>query len=158
MAKNNVFMKKDSDFIEESMRRFLSMWCEKMPETAQVKNTETHVLEGCKQLVLQLDNQFMVDEFTNIIASKLNLHILAIAKIDESTEEAMLYCTPCENCMYTIKISSKEHGVVDNIIVSFYHSLEMMYTSIKLQYLSLINKRWSFSVCQKPADILSVFY
>lgn len=159
MEKNKNRVRVDTSLIDESISIFKNLWDSKMNNIVKVKNQEEESLVDCKRLYLQLEKQYLVESLAKEIATKLNLNVLEIAKIDDGRiAEAVLYSNPTERGMYTVFISSMDYGIVDQVFVSFYYSIELMYTAIAIQYHATECKRWHFTVRQTPKDILSVFY
>ena len=60
--------------------------------------------------------------------------------------------------MYVIVVSSSCYGVVNNFDITFYNSVEMMYSRVKAEYDNMLPNIASIIKRQKLGEILSLFY
>lgn len=149
----------DSAIIENSVRHFLSLWCERMPENAQVKKTETLNFSDHKEVVLQLSNQFIVSELAATLKDELSLHVLYSARYDGGEAyRAVEYSTPNEDGMYMVFIASSQHGLADIVTVLFYDSVDGMYSHVREEHGRAACINAELLEMAKPSEVMSVFY
>lgn len=67
MESEKIIVNADNAAIEDAVKKFQSLWCEKMPETAHIKNAETLDFTDRKDVVLQLDKQFLITDFVQVL-------------------------------------------------------------------------------------------
>ena len=80
------------------------------------------------EVVFNMNDQQMLENFTSELAGKLHLHILYASREDSGkTYKVVAYPTPVEDGMFVIYLSSTNYGIVDAMTVLFFDSLEVMY-------------------------------
>lgn len=159
MENNIKEVAEESVAIENSVLKFLSLWCERMPENAQVKDTETMNFCNHKEVVMQLSKQFVVSELTATLKERLAIHVLYAARYDGGNAyKAVGYSTPNEDGMYVVYVVSSQHGLADTVTVFFYDSVDDMYSHVRDEHIRAAGMNAEFMEMAKPSEVMSVFY
>ncbi len=74
----------------------------------------------------QLDKQLMIEDITDKLFRRLHLRVLFLTKLNNGEYRSVLYSMPHQDEMYIIYILSKQHGIVNELDVAFYDSMETM--------------------------------
>lgn len=159
MEKEKSFVNADNAAIENAVNNFRSLWCEKMPETAQIKNTETLDFTDRKDVVLQLDKQFLITDFVQVLKEELGLHLLYTVKYEDGgAYKAVGYSTPSDAGMYVVVVTSSQRGLSDSLTVYFYDSVDCMYRHICVEMDKLKDVPAEIVQQERLSDVMATFY
>ena len=79
----------------------------------------------------------MIEDVVDVLAERGNVNVLfAISKDDGKKIKVIGYSMPYSDEMYVISIESLQYGVIDEIVVAFYDSIEEMFQDVRFYYLS----------------------
>ena len=78
-----------------------------------------------------------MEDFVETLASRVGTNILyAISLENEKRLKVIAYSMPYSNEMYVISIDSHQYGVIDEIVVAFYDSMDDMFQDLRHDYLA----------------------
>ena len=118
-----------NDFVEKLKKWFPNhIFPENMQLTAREKSVEVHI---------PLSAQDLIEDVVDVLAERGNVNVLfAISKDDGKKIKVIGYSMPYSDEMYVISIESLQYGVIDEIVVAFYDSIEEMFQDVRFYYLS----------------------
>ena len=81
--------------------------------------------------VFPLKKQQLIDEFVDRLSHRLHLRVLFFSHDDNKGDfRSVLYSMPYPEEMYFVHLESRQHGLLDNIKVVLYDSMEIMQKDI----------------------------
>lgn len=93
--------------------------------------------DKCAEVRIPLIGQEMAEEIVTTLATRINVNILYAVSTDNGRVVKVIgYSMPYSDEMYIISIESQQYGVIDEIIVAFYDSLEDMFQEVRHHYLA----------------------
>ena len=99
--------------------------------------SESAQRDKCAEVRIPLIGQEMAEEIVTILATRINVNILyAVSTENGRVVKVIGYSMPYSDEMYIISIESQQYGVIDEIIVAFYDSLEDMFQEVRHHYLA----------------------
>ena len=82
---------------------------------------------------IPLQRKFMILEFIEVLKRFITLHTLCACKSMDGTHyKVVAYSMPYYDKMYIIQLVSHEHGLIDEIHVTFYPSMEKMLEQLEI--------------------------
>lgn len=95
--------------------------------------------KGHTEVTFDLSRQYMIWDIKDILVNGTGMKILyASCTTDETSWKMIGFTQPCIEQLYMVFINSTEHGVVDNVTIDIYDSMEGMLESIRRIYFSII--------------------
>lgn len=83
-------------------------------------------------ITIPLTRQEMIDDLIDLLVSKLLLQVLYLySDKGGNNYQALAYSMPYQDEMYVVRIASEQCGIIDEIHVDFYASIETMFTHLK---------------------------
>ena len=83
-------------------------------------------------ITIPLTRQEMIDDLIDLLVSKLLLQVLYLYSDKTGTNfQALAYSMPYQDEMYVVRIASGQCGIIDEIQVDFYASIETMFTHLR---------------------------
>ena len=83
-------------------------------------------------ITIPLTRQEMIDDLIDLLVSKLLLQVLYLYSDKTGTNfQALVYSMPYQDEMYVVRIASGQCGIIDEIQVDFYASIETMFTHLR---------------------------
>ena len=96
--------------------------------------------DGWAEWLLSLIRQFMFDELRDILVEQANVKILYDISHDSLGREIMLFSTPDNDAMLIVCFSAQQIGLVNEITVTIYCSLDEMYRELASSLGTAANK------------------
>ncbi len=69
----------------------------------------------------------------------------------------VIYSLPYNGKMFVMNVSSTMFGIVDNFIVTFYRSLDIMFNNIRKEYFAIQKSDYIILEKEQPTDLFSHF-
>ena len=83
-------------------------------------------------VTIPLTHQEMIDDLIDLLVSKLLLQVLYLYSDKAGNNfHALAYSMPYQDEMYVVRIASHQCGIIDEIHVDFYASIETVFTFLK---------------------------
>lgn len=93
--------------------------------------------DKCAEVHIPLSNQAMMEDFVETLAGRVGTYILyAVSLENDKKLKVIAYSMPYSNEMYVISIESHQYGVIDEIVVAFYDSMDDMFQDLRHDYLA----------------------
>ena len=100
----------------------------KLPEYFSEQEISVIQHSSFSEIVVQLKEQNMLENFITSMEEKLHLHVLyATREEDGKVYKVVAYSTPVEDEMLVFYFSSTQYGLIDSRTVFIFESLETMY-------------------------------
>lgn len=121
-----------SETAQKNFNSFLDKVLEQMPSDFSLEEAILKPRKNCSEVNMPLLKQAWIEDFTEDIESKLNVNILfASVKPDGKEYKVVAYSMPYLDKMYIIQVKSIEFGIVNEMSVAFYDSMEKMFEDIR---------------------------
>lgn len=100
----------------------------KLPEYFSEQEINVIQHSSFSEIVVQLNEQNILENFITSMEEKLHLHILYATREEEGkVYKVVAYSTPVEDEMLVFYFSSTQYGLIDTMTVFIFESLEAMY-------------------------------
>lgn len=148
----NYFTKSVEEF-QDKIRSFL-------PTFMDGNHTQTTQRNKYLETVFPLLFQQLAEDMTDEFATKLDYHVLYARKSDDDKKyHIVLYSIPYEHEMVVIHMDSLQHGILEDIRVKFFDSMETMYNHVlQLWHDSLFMNDKLLEGIEQEADLMMDFY
>lgn len=106
---------------------------EYMPGFFNMDNLQVTLKNDSIQSVLTMKKQHLIEDFLQLLSSRKHVNIFFI---DESPDrqncEAVAYSIPYTSDMFIACLSSRQHGIIDEMELIIFNSLDNMFRRLKL--------------------------
>lgn len=114
--------------VKRSIILLYQQMIKKLPEYFSEQEISVIQHSSFSEIVVQLKEQNMLENFITSMEEKLHLHVLyATREEDGKVYKVVAYSTPVEDEMLIFYFSSTQYGLIDSMIVFIFESLETMY-------------------------------
>lgn len=97
-------------------------------ELFYTENLIFNVTENYGTVVIPMRRQYMIEEFTKELIKLFDVNILyTINRDNNRVWKTITYSKPVHKQMFIIGLISEMYGIVENIIVTFFNSIEKMF-------------------------------
>lgn len=149
----------ENEILKDSISDFLSEIREKSPEYFNSLGVKTVLHRGYAEVFVLLNKQVMMEHLVDELANVLGIHVLyAVRDNKGQTYKAVAYSVPVENKMYVIHLASQQYGVIENMTVNFYDSLEIMYKQVCKEFTNMPKFDMFILEKEKYSDVINSFY
>lgn len=130
MKKNNTYTVTET--AQQNFNAFTDKLSSLMPSTFNLEGAILTPRKVCSEVLIPLTRQGWMEDFVDDLANKLAVNILyATVSMDGKDYKVIAYSMPYMDEMYIMQIGSQQYGIVENISVAFYDSMEKMFDDIK---------------------------
>lgn len=117
--------------------------------TFLLENLTLTVEDSVGTVTIQLTRQHMADDLVTELTAQLDVNILYSCKShDGSRHRIMIYSMPYPEGMCVIYIDSWQHGVVEEIYVTFFDSMDVMFCWLQKSLENIMAKRRLLDIIQ----------
>ena len=114
--------------VKRSIILLYQQMIKKLPEYFSEQEISVIQHSSFSEIVVQLKEQNMLENFITSMEEKLHLHVLyATREEDGKVYKVVAYSTPVEDEMLVFYFSSTQYGLIDSMTVFILESLETMY-------------------------------
>ena len=108
--------------------------------------------------VYPMKEQHMIEDFTKTLTEILNVKILYMFKSGDGRNYKMVaYSMPYIDEMYVVGIESEQYGIVEEIAVTFYNTIEVMFQHLINCLESIQSRRENLIKLQTMTDLYRDF-
>ena len=127
-----------SESAQENFKDFLKRLEKNFEKTMfDASNLQLIPRDKCAEVRIPVLCQEMAEEIVTILATRLNINILyAISTENGRVVKVIGYSMPYSDEMYVVSVESQQYGVVDELVVAFYDSLEDMFQEVRHHYIA----------------------
>ncbi len=131
-----------------------------LPKFMEGNYTQTLTHQDCLETIFPLSFQQLAEDMTDELVTKMDFHVLYARKsYDDKIYHVVLYSIPYEYEMVVIHMDSLQHGILEEIRVKFFSSMEVMYNHVRqLWHDSLFMKDKLLEGVEQEAELLMDFY
>lgn len=116
----------------------------------QCDNLHMKITNDIGTVTVQMLHQYMADDFLKELTNFLDVNILyAYKEHDGSIYRIVAYAMPYHDEMYIVFVDSQQYGIVDEMHVAFFESLDVMFGWLRKGYDDVVAK-------QKQIDIIQI--
>ena len=117
--------------VKRSIILLYQQMIKKLPEYFSEQEINVIQHSSFSEIVVQLKEQNMLENFITSMEEKLHLHVLyATREEDGKVYKVVAYSTPVEDEMLVFYFSSTQYGLIDSMTVFIFESLETMYCNL----------------------------
>lgn len=114
--------------VKRSIILLYQQMIKKLPEYFSEQEISVIQHSSFSEIVVQLKEQNMLENFITSMEEKLHLHVLyATREEDGKVYKVVAYSTPVEDEMLVFYFSSTQYGLIDSMTVFIFENLETMY-------------------------------
>jgi hypothetical protein len=116
----------------------------------QCDNLHMKITNDIGTVTVPMLHQHMADDFLKELTNFLDVNILyAYKELDGSIYRIVAYTMPYHDEMYIVFVDSQQYGIVDEMHVAFFESLDVMFGWLRKGYDDVVAK-------QKQIDIIQI--
>lgn len=144
---------------KDSINIFLDDLLKKLSDSFTNQSIEVLAHDEYYEVRFVTKGQKMLENLIDDLEKKLGLHVFyAIRQNEGKNYRCVLYSKPVRKMMYIVYADSNDYGVTDEIVVSFYESIETMYLSLRHEYARLSKMSGDVLERQDIRDLIRNFY
>ena len=115
----------------------------------QCDNLHMKITNDIGTVTVPMLHQHMADDFLKELTNFLDVNILyAYKELDGSIYRIVAYTMPYHDEMYIVFVDSHQYGIVDEMHVAFFESLDVMFSWLRKGYDDLIAKEKHIDIIQ----------
>jgi hypothetical protein len=147
------------NYFTNSADMFVAKIDKTMPTFFSVDKMQKIERDSYIEVVIPLSFQQLAEDLTDEFAESLRFHVLYARKsYDDKIYHVVLYSIPYEHEMVVIHMDSLQHGILEEIRVKFFSSMEVMYNHVRqLWHDSLFMKDKLLEGVEQEAELLMDF-
>ncbi len=127
-----------SESAQENFKDFLERLDKWFPNRGfDTVNVNLIAREKCAEARIPIIGQLMIEPTVEVFADRGNVNVLyAISRENDKNIKVIAYSMPYSDEMYVISIESHQYGVIEEIAVAFYDSMDEMFQDLRHDYLA----------------------
>ncbi len=115
----------------------------------QCDNLHMKITNDIGTVTVPMLHQHMADDFLKELTNFLDVNILYAYKgLGDSSYRIVAYTMPYHDEMYIVFVDSHQYGIVDEMHVAFFESLDVMFSWLRKGYDDLIAKEKQIDIIQ----------
>lgn len=123
-----------SETAQQNFKKFSKLLENFFPQKFNLDETELKPRKDCSEVQINLLSQGWLEDLVEDLVKNINVNILyAIAQGSGKDYKVIAYSMPYEDEMYIIQMTSKQYGIIEEMSVAFYDSLDTMFDDVKYQ-------------------------
>ena len=150
----------NDNYLTISINEFQSKLDKSMPTFFSKENIQLIERNTFLEAVFPLSYQQLAEDLTDEFATNLRFHVLYARRThDDKIYHIVLYSIPYEHEMIVIHMDSLQHGIIEDIRVKFFESMEIMYNHVlQLWHDSLFMRDKLLEGVEQEAELMMSFY
>lgn len=140
-----------NEVIDNAIVKNFADFQEKLSYTGvfQCDNLQLKITNDIGTVTIPMHHQHMADDFLKELTRFLDVNILyAYRKLDGSDYRIVAYTMPYHDEMYIVFLNSQQYGIVEEMHVVFFESLEVMFSWLRKGYDDLLAKEKQIDIIQ----------
>ncbi|MBQ9362409.1 MAG: hypothetical protein IJT97_03200 [Bacteroidaceae bacterium] len=123
-----------------------------------VKGIRLDIIRDVGTAIVPLKEQHMMDDFLEKLIGVLNVNILYYIKsLDGNTCKMVAYSMPYHDEMYIVGMESEQYGIVEEVTVTFFESLDVMFLWLQKNLESVMDTKDQVIERQAMTDLYRNF-
>ena len=144
---------------KDSINIFLDDLLKKLSDSFSNQPIEILAHDEYYEVRFVTKEQKMLENLIDALVKKMGLHVFYVIRQNEGKNyRCVLYSKPVRKMMYIVYATSNNYGLTDEIVVSFYDSIETMYLSLRHEYSRLGKINGDVLEKQDIRDLIRNFY
>jgi len=109
-------------------------------------------------VVIPMIQQHMLNDFLDKLVELLKVNILYSCKTgDGRCWRAVTYSMPCHNEMYIVGMDSEMYGIVEEVTVTFFDTIDVMFAWLRDNLESMQSSKNIFLHKQETSELYRIF-
>ena len=131
------------DVIQRNYESFLGRAQQLSQGMINTKTASIMKLKNYGIATVFFQKQLKIDDVTDELENKFSVNILyALRNTNKKDFKVLAYSMPYDDQMYVIQLESYMYGIIRQMTVTFYKSLDIMFEQIRSKYLALEDTDW----------------
>ena len=115
----------------------------------QCDNLHMNITNNIGTVTVPMLHQHMADDFLKELTNFLDVNILyAYKELDGSSYRIVAYTMPYHDEMYIVFVDSQQYGIVEEMHVAFFESLDVMFSWLRKGYDEVVAKEKQIDIMQ----------
>ena len=150
----------NDNYLTFSLEAFQGKLRSFLPKFMDGNHNETIQRKDYLETTFPLSFQQLAEDMTDELVTKLDYHVLYARKSDDDKiYHIVLYSIPYEHELVVIHMDSLQHGIIEDIRVKFFESMEIMYNHVlQLWHDSLFMRDKLLEGVEQEAELMMNFY
>ena len=158
----NATIKAADDIVDSSLIQSMSQFKEKIEASGlfNLDNLRLNISDNdkCATAVVTMKKQNMIQDITDILKKTMNVNILYSANEEKGRRwRTVTYSMPYHEEMYIIGMESEMYGVVEQIDVTFFLSIDVMFEWLRDNLESMQKYNAMFLHIQEMTELYRIF-
>lgn len=158
----NATIKAADDIVDSSLIQSMSQFKEKIEASGlfNLDNLRLNISDNDKYAtaVVTMKKQNMIQDITDILKKTMNVNILYSANEEKGRRwRTVTYSMPYHEEMYIIGMESEMYGVVEQIDVTFFLSIDVMFEWLRDNLESMQKYNAMFLYIQEMTELYRIF-
>lgn len=158
----NATIKAADDIVDSSLIQSMSQFKERIEASGlfNLDNLRLNISDNDKYAtaVVTMKKQNMIQDITDILKKTMNVNILYSANEEKGRRwRTVTYSMPYHEEMYIIGMESEMYGVVEQINVTFFQSIDVMFEWLRDNLESMQNYNAMFLHIQEMTELYRIF-
>lgn len=153
-------IKAASDIIDDSLVQNLNSFKETISasELFALDNLRFDMTGKVGTVVIPMTQQHMSNDFLDKLVELLKVNILYSKKTDDGRcWRTVTYSMPCHNEMYIIGMDSEMYGIVEEVTVTFFDTIDVMFAWLRDNLESMQSSKDIFLHKQETSELYRIF-
>ena len=123
----------------------------------QCDNLQLKITKDIGTVTIPMVRQHMADDFLSELTSFLDVNVLyAYKKQDGSSYRIVAYTMPFQDEMYIVSVDSQQYGIVEEMYVTLFESLDIMFKWLHKGYEMLLENKDQIEIIEQQ-DLTSLY-
>jgi len=160
MEDMSATIKAASDIIDDSLVQNLNSFKETISasELFALDNLRFDMTGKVGTVVIPMIQQHMLNDFLDKLVELLKVNILYSCKTgDGRCWRAVTYSMPCHNEMYIVGMDSEMYGIVEEVTVTFFDTIDVMFAWLRDNLESMQSSKNIFLHKQETSELYRIF-
>lgn len=149
-----------NEIVDDVIVRNYASFAENIRNTGYFKPEKSplKIINEIGMVILPFERQFMIDDALTLLSEIINLNVLCkVRSKDGRTSHVTAFSMPYQDEMFILSMHSEQHGIVNEIGVTFYHSMEQMFSILQETLQTIDNKNWIMEEQKEMAELYRIF-
>lgn len=123
----------------------------------QCDNLQLKITKDIGTVTIPMVRQHMADDFLRELTSFLDVNVLyAYKKQDGSSYRIVAYTMPFQDEMYIVSVDSQQYGIVEEMYITLFESLDIMFKWLHKGYEMLLENKDQIEIIEQQ-DLTSLY-
>ena len=153
-------IKAASDIIDDSLTQSLNRFRETIyaSELFAIENLRFDMTGKVGAAVIPMMQQHMSNDLLSKLVELLKVNILYSCKTEDGRcWRTVTYSMPCHNELYIIGMDSEKYGIVEEVSVTFFDTIDVMFAWLRDNLRSMRSSRDVFLHKQEASELYRIF-